>query len=269
MSKLIKWWLGAALLVFGGLLPVTAHAQDISYSALKYGTTQTSMASGYFVRPAQVTVKNHAYVVTMDIKTAKKLTSWPVKVLSINGGAPENVRKTKDSAGNSHLYYSFTTTDLKHDINAKLYIYVPKVYKATHNISFKFKTQGLPALTSTKTTKAVTSHQSSTVKQAASSRVAKQTPTAKKQASESRQSTAKQATSKAQSKAKNDRVSSKSSSSSSQPMASSSSQSASTQATSAADQVPKQKTHWGGLIGGAIAIVVLVGGGSWWYFGRH
>ena len=268
MSKLVKWCLSAALLVFGGLLPVTAHAQDISYSALKYGTTQTSMASGYFVRPAQVTVKNHAYVVTMDIKTAKKLTSWPVKVLSINGGAPENIRKTKDSAGNSHLYYSFTTTDLKRDINAKLYIYVPKVYKATHNISFKFKTQGLPALTSTKTTRAVTSRQASVTKRASSSSVAKQAPVAKKQASAARQSS-KQSASKAATTAKNNRSSSSQSNSQSQPTASSSRKAASTQATSAADQVPKQKTHWGGLIGGAIAIVVLVGGGSWWYFGRH
>lgn len=268
MSKLVKWCLSAALLVFAGLLPVTAHAQAISYSALKYGTTQTSMASGYFVRPAQVTVKNHAYVVTMDIKTAKKLTSWPVKVLSVNGGAPENVRKTKDSAGNFHLYYSFTTTDLKRDINAKLSIYVPKVYKATHNISFKFKTQGLPALTTAKTTKAATNHRASAAKQATSSSVAKQAPQAKKRAGESRQAAAKQSTSKARAQTK-DSSSSNSSSSQSQPTASSSSKSAKTQATSAADQVPKQKTHWGGLIGGVVAIVVLVGGGSWWYFGRH
>ncbi|MFC6261575.1 NEAT domain-containing protein [Levilactobacillus fujinensis] len=266
MSKLIKWCLGVALFVFSGLLPVTGHAQAISYSALKYGTAQTSMASGYFVRPAQVVVKNHAYVVTMDIKTAKKLTSWPVKVLAVNGSAPENVRKTKDSAGNSHLYYSFVTTDLKRDINAKLYIYVPKVYKATHNISFKFKTAGLPALTATKTVKAAARHQSSVVKQASRTHIVRQTPEAKKQANESRQAAAKPSTTKARANAKNNSSSNKRSS---QPQPTSSSSSKSVQVTRAADQVPMQKTHWGGLIGGAIAIVVLVGGGSWWYFGRH
>ncbi|WP_143462863.1 NEAT domain-containing protein [Levilactobacillus enshiensis] len=262
MSRVIKWGLGLAFLMVVGILPLTAHAQAISYSALKYGTTQTSMASGYFVRPAQVTVKNHAYVVTMDIKTAKKLTNWPVKVLSVNGGAPENVRKTKDSAGNSHLYYSFTTTDLKHDINAKLYIDVPKVYKATHNISFKFKTQGLPALMTPKTTKTATSHKSQAVKQPARATVTKQTPAAKKSSHAVQPASTKQPTAKA--KRNSSRVSRHSQSA---PTASSSS--TKTQATSAADQVPKQKIHWGGLIGGAIAIVVLVGGGSWWYFGRH
>ncbi|HBF73662.1 MAG TPA: cell surface protein [Lactobacillus sp.] len=148
--KRVKWLVGLlAVVAFGlGLVAsgATAQAKSMNYQALKYNTNQTSMASGYFVKPASVTVSHHKYVVTMHIRTAKKLTSYPVKVLSVNGGSPKNVRRVKDGAGNSNLYYSFTTTNLKKRINAKLAINVPKVYKATHLISFKFSTNGLPSL---------------------------------------------------------------------------------------------------------------------------
>lgn len=148
--KKMKWLFGLLACVALGLgLTIggtTAQAKSINYQALKYKTNQTSMASGYFVKPASVKVSHHKYVVTMHIRTAKKLTSYPVKVLSVNGGAAKNVRRMKDHAGNSNLYYSFTTTNLKKRINAKLAINVPKVYKATHLISFKFDTRGLPSL---------------------------------------------------------------------------------------------------------------------------
>lgn len=258
----IKQW-GLALALFLGFLSlgtIAAHAQSIDYAALKYGTHQTSMASGYFVHPATVRVQNHAYVVTMDLKTAKKLTSWPVKVLAVDGRAPENVRKVKDSAGNSHVYYSFTTTNLKRNINARLAINVPDVYKAKHKITFRFKTSNLPALnaasrstqtTTAKTTtqKPVTATEKSARQSAASSSSASQQVASSATAqSKATRSSASQATSSRQA-----------TSSSTQP----------TESAKVADQVPHQKTHWGGLIGGIVAIVVLVGGGSWWYFGRH
>jgi heme-binding NEAT domain protein len=132
------------------LFPLIVNAQSISYRPLKYGTNQNSMATGYFVQPADVVVRNHAYYVTMQIKTAKSLSSFPVKVIWVNGHAPRNVRRVKDRAGNSHLYYSFYARNLNKRINAKLAIDVPKIYKAKHLISFKFKTAGLPQLTSTK-----------------------------------------------------------------------------------------------------------------------
>lgn len=146
--KRMKWFIGLlAVAVFSlGLGSMTAQAKAINYQALRYRTNQTSMASGYFVKPASVKVAHHKYVVTMHIRTAKKLSSYPVKVLSVNGGAAKHVRRVKDRVGNSNLYYSFTTTNLKKRINAKLAIDVPKVYKATHLISFKFSTKGLPSL---------------------------------------------------------------------------------------------------------------------------
>jgi len=255
--KRIKGGLALFVGVLALLLPLVGHAQSIDYSALKYGTNQTSMASGYFVHPATVTVKNQAYVVTMDLKTAKKLTSWPVRVLSVDGHAPENVRKVKDSAGNSHVYYSFTTTNLKRTINAKLAINVPDVYKAKHKISFRFKTGDLPALgktatpttTARRTTRAATEPATASSKASSSasqsSRVNKQ---ARSKSSSAVASTSSQSAPASQSTAKADSAA---------------------QSASDSDQVPQQKTHWGALTGGVVAILILVGGGSWWYFGRH
>ncbi|WP_283679171.1 NEAT domain-containing protein [Lentilactobacillus sp. Marseille-Q4993] len=142
----ILWLL--AFLLFG---VVTASAKSVDYQALKYGTNQTSMASGYFVHPAKVTVAGGKYRVVMDIKTAKNLSSFPVKVLSVAGGQPAKIKKVKDKAGNSHLFFSFYTANLRRRVNAKLAIDVPKVYKAHHFISFKFKANELPSIAKPKT----------------------------------------------------------------------------------------------------------------------
>ncbi|KRK94180.1 cell surface protein [Levilactobacillus acidifarinae DSM 19394] len=127
-------------------LTTTAQAKSVSYSALTYGTSKTSMASKYFVRPAQVTVKNSQYRVTMHLKTAKTLGKYPVQVIKVNGGTPQNVRKVRDKAGNSNVYYTFTTKNLKKKITAKLSINVLHVYQAKHDITFKFKASQLPKL---------------------------------------------------------------------------------------------------------------------------
>lgn len=148
--KRIKWLLGVlaiAVVWFAFvIIPTNASAKSISYSALAYGTNKTSMASQYFVKPASVKVSHHKYVVTMRVKTQKALSSFPVTMLLVDGHKPQNVRKVKDKSGNSNLYYSFTTTNLKKKINAKLHVSIPKVYTATHMITFKFKTTGLPSL---------------------------------------------------------------------------------------------------------------------------
>lgn len=121
------------------------HTQSVSYQTYKYGTSTTSMADGYYARPATVTVSNGAYVVTMTIRTATNLSAWPVVVNSIDGQASQNVTKTQ--SGGYYLYsYSFTTKDLSGVISSGISINVPGVYKANHNISFKFDTSSLPAL---------------------------------------------------------------------------------------------------------------------------
>ncbi|WP_261811042.1 NEAT domain-containing protein [Levilactobacillus humaensis] len=252
--KRVKRWLLMSLLILVGLgWPVIGHAQSLDYTALKYGTSQTSMAGKYFVHPAKVQIVQHAYQVTMEIKTAKHLNKWPVRVLKIAGQTPQNVQKSRDSAGNYLLFYTFTTTHLNRDITAKLAINVLGVYKATHKLTLAFKTANLPALSQPKATATKQSPATKTTAakqtQSATTSDSSQKPVAKKKAASASAATASKV-------------------SSNRSQASTSSATASQEADTA-DQAPKQKTHWMSLLGGSLAIVIVVLGGSWWYFGRH
>lgn len=157
-----KKWLIAWLLplLLGFFSAEKASAQSVNYQTYKYGTTENSMASGYYARPAEVTVQNGKYLVTMTIKTKKALTAWPVTVLSVAGQAPVNVNKTKDS---SYYYYaySFYSSDLSQVVSSKIKIDVPGTYQATHQISFKFDQSSLPSLKKTATAAKTASSQSS------------------------------------------------------------------------------------------------------------
>lgn len=147
MKKLLQSLLGILAVSCFFLLGVNkAQAVAVNYNALKYGTSETSMASGYYARPAQVNVVNGAYVVTMTIMTNKSLSPWPVVVNSIDGQAPQNVSKTQ--SGDYYLYsYSFTTNNLNRTISSNINVSIPNVYTANHNISFTFDTSSLPSLT--------------------------------------------------------------------------------------------------------------------------
>lgn len=154
MKKLLQSFLGILAVSCFLLLSVNkAQAVAVNYNALKYGTSETSMASGYYARPAQVNVVNGAYVVTMTIMTNKSLSPWPVVVNSIDGQAPQNVSKTQ--SGDYYLYsYSFTTNNLNRTISSNINVSIPNVYTANHNISFTFDTSSLPSLTQTQATPA-------------------------------------------------------------------------------------------------------------------
>lgn len=139
-------WLLSGLMVLGTFICLsgTAQADTINYQTFKYGTSTTSMADGYYVKPAQITTSGDKYVITMTIRTANDLTAWPVVVNTIDGQAPQNVSKTR--RGSSYDYsYSFTESDLNKVISSNISINVPGVYTATHNISFKFDTSNLPS----------------------------------------------------------------------------------------------------------------------------
>lgn len=123
-------------------------AKDVSYQALTYGTSKTSLAAKYYVQPAQVVVNGDDYLITMTIHTADNLGAWPVSVLNINGAGPANVTKTHDDNGYDYQY-AFETKDLSQTINSDIAINVVGVYAAQHRLSFKFNTAQLPKLTST------------------------------------------------------------------------------------------------------------------------
>ncbi|MEK2588270.1 NEAT domain-containing protein [Lentilactobacillus buchneri] len=266
LSNRSKWLLG--LFVAIGLFIVSiipASAQTIAYHPLRYGTNQMSMADGYFVKPANVVVKNHLYYVTMEIKTAKSLSSFPVKVNWVNGKAPLNVRRVKDRAGDSLLYYSFYANNLKKRINAKLAIDVPKVYKAHHLISFKFSTAGLPSLgrthaavatpkTATSTTKPKAATSPSTKAKQTNSRPKANAPKKTKKAAKTASSTKTKQPKAKQSSAKK---------ASSQPSKASSNLTKPAKKTSDKPQAKKSGVPW--IVGG-VTVIAGLSAGLWIYF---
>lgn len=126
---------------------VMATDNNINYDTYKYGTHQTSMASTYYLRPAQVKTVGSKYLVTMTIRTKKALGAWPVQVLSIDNQAPMNVQKTRHGSDYDYVY-SFETSDLSRIISSKIKVDIPGVYHATHMLSFKFDSQAIPKLNS-------------------------------------------------------------------------------------------------------------------------
>ncbi|WP_246147664.1 NEAT domain-containing protein [Secundilactobacillus folii] len=261
--KRLKWLIGTIALVLLGFLftlPMTAHAQSINYRSLVYGTNKNSMASPYFVKPASVKVVNHKYVVTMHIRTAKKLHSFPVKMIWVDGETPQNVRRVKDRSGNSNLFYSFSTRNLNKRVNAKLAVDVPGVYKAKHLITFKFSTVGLPSLQSNSATKQTTT-QSKGNRTAGNKVKAKSPSVIKKQANkqknrQSKPNQASKATNKPAKKASSSSNASKTSSNSAQPSSSTK--------TNSADNKDHSNNHSrvAFLIVGVVVIVAVVIGGS-------
>lgn len=124
-----------------------ADAQAINYQTFKYGTHQTSMADGYYAKPAQIKADGNRYLITMTIRTKKSLSPYPVTVLSVNNEAPINVVKSRNDSSYDYRY-SFYTKDPQKEISSKIKIDVPHVYQATHQISFKFAANNLPKLNS-------------------------------------------------------------------------------------------------------------------------
>lgn len=143
--KISKLVLGLLFMIVSFAVGSKVTAESINYQALKYGTQQTSMASNYYVKPANVVANGDQYLVTMTIHTGTQLGEWPVTVLSINGQGPANVTKTKSASGYDYSY-AFQTADLSQIISSSISINVPNVYTAKHDISFKFDTSNLPAL---------------------------------------------------------------------------------------------------------------------------
>lgn len=264
MSK-PKWFVGffvAVFLAFAG--SQSAGAQSISFHPLKYGTNQTSMADGYFVKPANVIVKNHLYYVTMQIKTAKSLSSYPVKVLWVNGRAPLNVRRAKDHAGNSHVYYSFYSKNLAKRVNAKLAIDVPKVYKARHLISFKFSTRGLPSLGQRhKTVAPIASSESNKTVKTSSSTQPKQSSNKASGTSNVQKKQAPKVKKKAKTNKRPQQTPKKSSSS--QPSASSQQSTEPAKQSSSKPHAKKSGVPW---IVGCVTLIAGISAGTWIYF-RH
>lgn len=260
MKKLFQSLLGILAVSCFLLLGVNkVQAVAVNYNALKYGTSETSMASGYYARPAQVNVVNGAYVVTMTIMTNKSLSPWPVVVNSIDGQAPQNVSKTQ--SGDYYLYsYSFTTNNLNRTISSNINVSIPNVYTANHNISFTFDTSSLPSLTQTQATPAsqANNQNQSQASATAGSQANNQSQSqANSQASAAPSSTSSSSSLASSSQASASSSSVKAKSSHQKASAKKASKKASKQATSHKEKVNVQSSRKHALRNGIIIIVVI------------
>ncbi|WP_302047426.1 NEAT domain-containing protein [Ligilactobacillus agilis] len=263
MKKLLQSLLGILAVSCFLLLSVNkAQAVAVNYNALKYGTSETSMASGYYARPAQVNVVNGAYVVTMTIMTNKSLSPWPVVVNSIDGQAPQNVSKTQ--SGDYYLYsYSFTTNNLNRTISSNINVSIPNVYTANHNISFTFDTSSLPSLTQAQAAPASQANNQSQASATAGSQANNQSQSqANSQASAAPSSTSSSSSlaSSSQASASSSSVKAKSShqkASAKKASHKKASKKASKQATSHKEKVNVQSSRKHALRNGIIIIVVI------------
>lgn len=166
--KISQLVLGLLVVIASFVVSTKVAAEAVNYQALKYGTQQTSMASNYYVKPANVVANGDQYLVTMTIHTGTQLGAWPVTVLSINGQGPANVSKTKSASGYDYAY-AFQTADLSQVVSSSIAINVPNVYTAKHDISFKFDTSHLPALGSAATSSSAATASSAVSQSSASS----------------------------------------------------------------------------------------------------
>ncbi|KRK79307.1 NEAT domain-containing protein [Companilactobacillus nodensis] len=125
-------------------LQLTADAATINFSALKSGTSDTSYADAYMVKPAQLNIVNNKYQVTYTIKTQKALGKYPVQVKSMNVNTTGI--KNYEDGGNYYSAITFESDQLS-NVTGTMTINVDSYnIHATHTFTLKFF--NIPSLSS-------------------------------------------------------------------------------------------------------------------------
>src|SRR5690625_7507396 len=101
------------------------------------GNENTSIADGYFSKPATLTVKNGVKHIQLTVTSSSM-----VKSLSAPSG-PVNV--VSEDKGNETRTVKFKVDDLSQPVNMEMHIVVPDLYDMTHTARADFDVSGLPA----------------------------------------------------------------------------------------------------------------------------
>src|SRR5690625_3904972 len=136
------------------VLPVHTFAEiadgthQINYEMKEAGNDNTSIADGYFSKPATLTVENgvkHIQLTVTSSSMVKSLSapSGPVKVVS-------------EDKGNETRTVKFKVDDLSQPVNMEMHIVVPDLYDTTHTARAVFDVSGL------ETTESATNEEDST-----------------------------------------------------------------------------------------------------------
>lgn len=129
MKKNFKLLLGVltAVIFFllSGMSSASAASYQVNYTIEKYGTTQTSVADAYFVKPATVVVENNQYSVQMTVKTNHNLGSFPVQILNVNGQTPQIQKQT---SGDSDYYiFTFNTATVRKTLSGNMKVDIDNI----------------------------------------------------------------------------------------------------------------------------------------------
>lgn len=149
MIKLIRFSFIATIALIFSLIALptnnvaAAHANgtyDINYEIKEAGGGSTSIADGYFSKPAKLTVNDGNYTVQLTVTSADMIKSLSV------GGSP--VQVVSDSG--STRVVKFSASNLSNPVNMKMHVVVPDLYDTEHGAQAVFDLSSVPAKSSEK-----------------------------------------------------------------------------------------------------------------------
>lgn len=149
MNKITFSLFTAAILFISAiLLPQTADAAsfkngtyDVSYEIKEAGGSSTSIADGYFLKPAKITIENGTYYAQFTVKNAE----W-IKSVSGPYGAATVVSTDK---ANDRKVLKLRVSDISSPVDLSMHIVVPEEvagmeYDNNHKAKAVFNTSGIP-----------------------------------------------------------------------------------------------------------------------------
>ena len=121
--------------------PVSAQIADgtyqVPYEMKEKSSDNTSIADGYFVSPATLTVENGVQTVTLTVTGSNY-----IKSLSTPAGAVSVV--SEDSTNETRTVSFRVDGDLSQALNMDMHIVVPDLYDTVHTARAVFNVSGLP-----------------------------------------------------------------------------------------------------------------------------
>ncbi|MCF3943390.1 NEAT domain-containing protein [Oceanobacillus alkalisoli] len=121
--------------------PVSAQIADgtyqVPYEMKEQSSDNTSIADGYFVSPATLTVENGVQTVSLTVTGSNYIES-----LSTPAGAVNVV--SEDSANETRTVSFRVDGDLSQPLNMDMHIVVPDLYDTVHTARAVFNASGLP-----------------------------------------------------------------------------------------------------------------------------
>ncbi|QUW24041.1 NEAT domain-containing protein [Sporosarcina sp. Marseille-Q4063] len=126
--------------------PVSAQIADgtykVNYEMKEAGSANTSIADGYFTKPATLIVENGVQYIQLTVTGSNY-----IKSLSTPAGSVSIVSENK--ANQTRVVKFKVSGDLSKPLNMNMHIVVPDMYDMTHTARAVFNVSGLPQASST------------------------------------------------------------------------------------------------------------------------